>query len=213
VRAANLPNPEVAELKALKKKIDIEFLQKDIKSLLRESREGLERVKKIVLDLKNFSRSESDEIWQWADIHVGLESTLTIVWNELKHKCEVKKEFGTLPQVYCLPSQINQVFMNLLVNAAQAIQTRGVITIRTGSADNQVWIEISDTGSGIPADILPRIFDPFFTTKPIGSGTGLGLPVSYGIIEHHHGKIEVNSEVGKGSTFRVILPVQQEKTQ
>lgn len=209
----NPPNPEVAEMKQLKKDLNIDFIKGDIKSLLKESREGLERVKKIILDLKNFSRQESEENWQWADLHKGIESTLTIVWNELKYKCELIKEYDDLPQIYCMPSQLNQVFMNLLVNAAQAIHTRGTITIRTGHNHEHVWIEINDTGSGIPPDVLPRIFDPFFTTKPVGTGTGLGLPVSYGIIEKHHGKIDVKSEVGKGSTFRVTLPIRQPNIQ
>jgi two-component system, NtrC family, sensor kinase len=133
---------------------------------------------------------------------------VTIVWNELKYKCQVKKEFGTLPQIYCLPSQLNQVFMNLLVNAAQAIETRGTITIRTGQEGEQVWVEIEDSGMGIPDEILPRIFDPFFTTKPVGKGTGLGLPVSYGIVERHQGRIDVKSEIGRGTIFRVWLPIQ-----
>lgn len=206
----NTAVPEVDELHALKQKLNIEFLREDIKSLLRESREGLERVKKIVLDLKSFSRSSSDENWQWADLHDALESTLTVVWNELKYKCEVVKEYGDLPKIYCLPSQLGQVFMNLLVNAAQSIEKRGTITIRTGHEDGQVWITISDTGSGMPPHVLARLFEPFFTTKPVGSGTGLGLSVSYGIIDHHHGKLEVQqTEVGQGTTFRVTLPINQ----
>ena len=202
------PNPKLLEIQHLKKKLDLDFLRDDIKSLLAESREGLERVKRIVVDLKDFSHSSADETWQWADLTKCLESALAIVWNELKYKCEVIREFGTLPQIYCLPSQLNQVFINLLVNAAQAIETRGTVTIRTGQEQDRVWVEIIDSGAGIPPDIMPHIFDPFFTTKPVGSGTGLGLPVSYGIIERHHGKIEVHSETGKGSIFRVILPVQ-----
>ncbi len=199
---------ELQEVQALKDKLDFGFLRDDIQSLLAESREGLERIKEIVLGLKDFSRSSADEAWQWADLSKCLENTLAIVRNELKYKCEVVKEYGGLPEIYCLPSQLEQVFMNLLVNAAQAIETRGTITIRTGQDGDRVWVEITDTGAGIPPDILPHIFDPFFTTKPVGTGTGLGLPVSYGIIERHHGRIEVQSEAGKGSTFRVILPVQ-----
>ena len=200
---------EVGELRQFKKNIDLDFLRQDAVSLLAESRQGLERVKNIILDLKGFSRINANEEWMWADIHQGLESTLSVVWNELKYKCAVKKEYGTLPQIYCLPSQLNQVFMNLLVNAAQAIEVRGEITIRTGHKDNKVWVEIADTGKGIPAEHMPQLFDPFFTTKPVGQGTGLGLSVSYSIVEKHHGRIEVKSEVGKGSVFRVWLPVEQ----
>ena len=200
---------ELDELRQFKKKIDLGYLRDDIKALLTESQQGLERVKKIVIDLKDFSHIGASDKWTWADVQQGLESTLSVVWNELKYKCEVKKEYATLPQVYCLPSQLNQVFMNLLVNAAQAIEERGVITIRTGQENAQVWVEVADTGKGIVPENLSRIFDPFFTTKPVGSGTGLGLSVSYSIVEKHHGRIEVHSEVGKGSAFRVWLPVEQ----
>ncbi len=195
--------PELEALQQLKQNIDLGFLREDIHALLTESKQGLERVKKIVLDLKNFSHSGENEQWVWADIERGLESTLSIVWNELKYKCEVIKEYATLPEVYCLPSQLNQVFMNLLVNAAQSIEERVVITIRTGQENAQVWIEVADTGEAIPPENLKRIFDPFFTTKPVGKGTGLGLSVSYGIVEKHHGRIEVQSEVGQSSTFRI----------
>jgi signal transduction histidine kinase len=118
-----------------------------------------------------------------------------------------------LPEVYCLPAQLNQVFMNLLVNAGQAIEDKGEITIRTGidaSRADHVWVEIGDTGKGIPEASLGRIFEPFYTTKPVGKGTGLGLSLSYSIVKKHHGSIEVSSRVGVGSTFRVILPVKPE---
>jgi len=198
-----------AELHRIKEQIEFEYKKRDILALLSESNQGLERVTKIVHNLKDFSHMESQERWFRDDIHKGIESTLNVIWNELKYTCEVKKEYGVLPPVECVLSQLNQVFMNLLVNASQAIETRGVITIRTGTAADQVWIEISDTGSGIPPENLKSIFDPFFTTKPVGKGTGLGLSVSYNIIQKHHGRIEVESVVGKGSTFRVWLPVSQ----
>lgn len=199
----------LAELHELKTKADLKYIREDLASLVSESHQGLERIKKIILDLKDFSRSDVEEKWMWADVHHGLDSTLNVVWNELKYKCEVVKEYGTLPQIYCLPSQLNQVFMNLLVNAAQAIEVRGKITIRTGQEGDRVWIEVSDTGKGISREHIHRLFDPFFTTKPIGKGTGLGLSVSYNIVEKHHGTFEVTSEVGQGATFRVWLPVQQ----
>jgi PAS domain S-box-containing protein len=203
----NKGNPLLDELRQFKARIDFNFLREDIKSLIAESHQGLERIKKIILDLKDFSRSEVNEQWSWADVHHGLDTTLNVVWNELKYKCEVVKEYGELPDIYCLPSQLNQVFMNLLVNAAHAIEVRGTITIRTGSEGERVWVEVGDTGRGIPPQNIPRLFDPFFTTKPVGMGTGLGLSVSYKIVEKHHGKIEVQSAVGKGTTFRVWLPV------
>ncbi len=204
---ASLDEASREEIRKMKQNLDLAFLKQDVLALLSESREGINRVKKIVQDLKDFSHAGTEEEWQWADLHKGLESTLNIVWNELKYKAEVVKEFGDLPRVYCLPFQLNQVFMNLLVNAAHAIQTKGTITVRTGAEGERVWVEVEDTGSGIPPENLPRIFDPFYTTKPVGKGTGLGLSVSYSIIEKHHGRFEVKSEVGKGTVFRVWLPV------
>jgi PAS domain S-box-containing protein len=195
------------KIHGLRQELDIDFLRQDIVSLLAETREGINRVRKIVQDLKDFSHVGSEDEWQRLDVNAGIESTLGIVWNELKYKTTVEKQYGQLPQIYGLPSQLNQVFMNLLVNAAHAIDTRGVVTIRTGQQDEEVWIEVEDTGCGIPPENLKRIFDPFFTTKPVGKGTGLGLSVSYAIVQKHRGRIEVRSEVGKGTVFRVWLPI------
>jgi signal transduction histidine kinase len=194
-------------LQTLRQALDIGFLREDAAALLGETLQGIHRVRKIVKDLMDFSRAGSDDDWQWLDVHAGLDSTLNIAWNELKYKAEVKKDYGALPHIYGLPAQLNQVFMNLLVNAAHAIETRGVVTIRTGREGDEVWIEVEDTGCGIGPDHLNRIFDPFFTTKDIGKGTGLGLSVSYSIVQKHRGRIEVRSEVGKGTAFRVWLPV------
>ena len=189
---------------------DLAFIREDALSLMEETREGIDRVRKIVADLKDFSRVDSAQVWQWADLHRCLDSTLNIVSNEVKYKAEVVKEYGTLPEVECLPSQLNQVFMNLMVNASHAITAdRGTITLRTGCEDDQVWVEVEDTGSGMPPEVLGKIFDPFFTTKPIGKGTGLGLSLSYGIIQKHHGRIDVRSEPGQGTCFRIVLPVRQ----
>ncbi len=200
-----------ARLDELKERLDIAYVREDVLALLRESNEGVERVTKIVQDLKDFSRVETEEKWVQENIHRGMDSTLNVIWNELKYKCEVVREYGELPEIDCLPSQLNQVFMNLLVNAAQSIEERGMITIRTGREGTQVWVEIGDTGQGIAPENIPHLFDPFFTTKPVGKGTGLGLSVSYNIVEKHHGRIEVHSEVGKGTTFRVWLPIRQVK--
>jgi signal transduction histidine kinase len=205
-------DPLKEELRQLRTKYKFDFIHKDIKKLVAESQQGLDRVTKIILDLKDFSHADNNEQWVWADVHRGLDSTLNVVWNELKYKCEVVKEYGTLPDIYCLPSQLNQVFMNILVNAAQAIEVRGKITLRTGQEGDRIWVDIIDTGQGIPAENIPRLCEPFFSTKPVGRGTGLGLAVSYSIVERHHGSIEVHSEVGKGSTFRVWLPVHQPDT-
>jgi signal transduction histidine kinase len=199
----------LSPIEELKAQIDYQFLREDLPQLLAESREGIERVKKIVLDLRDFSHGGQGDTEEWAlaDIHRGLESTLNIVRNELKYKDEVHKDFGTLPMIECMPSQLNQVFLNLLVNAGQAIKQRGVITIATRSHEHDVCVSISDDGVGIAPEHLKRIFDPFFTTKPVGKGTGLGLALSYGIVQKHHGRIEVDSEVGKGTQFRVYLPI------
>jgi signal transduction histidine kinase len=190
-----------------KSKLDIAFLKADMPALMAESREGVTRVQQIVKNLKDFAHADAAEEWHFADLHKGLESTLNIVNNEIKYKAVLKKEYGVIPEVECLSSQINQVFMNLLVNAAQAIDEKGTITLRTRQVDNEVQIEIIDTGQGIPEENLKRIFDPFFTTKPIGKGTGLGLSLSFGIIQKHHGRIEVESQPGKGTTFRIHLPI------
>ncbi|MBI5889111.1 MAG: PAS domain S-box protein [Nitrosomonadales bacterium] len=197
------------EIGNLKRRIDIAYLKQDVKALLTESHEGINRVKKIVQDLKDFSHVDKDEHWALEDIHKGLESTLNVVWNELKYKCTVVKEYGELPLVECLLPQLNQVFMNLLVNAAQSIDEKGTITLRTGTQGERVWVEVADTGKGIPPENIPRLFDPFFTTKPVGQGTGLGLSVSYSIVKKHHGEITVASTAGAGTAFRVWLPVRQ----
>ena len=199
-----LSGPALLAIEQLKKDIDVEFLRNDVVSLLAESLDGLKRITRIVQDLKNFSHVDESER-QWADLEVGLESTLRVVWNELKYKAEVVKEFAGVPEIECFPSQLNQVFMNLLINASHAIDGRGTITIRTGHDETQVWVEVQDTGKGIKPENLGRIFEPFFTTKPVGQGTGLGLSLSYGIVKKHDGRIEVKSELGQGSTFRVVL--------
>ena len=193
----------------LKDELELDYLKTDILALLAESQEGLVRVKKIVQSMKDFSRIERREACRADDLHQGIEATLNVVWNALKYKCEVRKEYGDLPLVECVLSELNQVFMNLLVNASHAIEERGVVSIRTGLGEEEVWVEIADSGKGIAPENLSRIFDPFYTTKPVGQGTGLGLSLSYGIVEKHHGRIEVTSELGKGTTFRVWLPIHQ----
>ncbi len=199
--------PHLDSVHHLMDECDFDFVKDDIFNLLAESKEGLGRVRKIVQDLKSFSHV-GEQDWQEADLHQGLDSTLNIVWNELKYKCTVVKDYGDIPPIYCLISQLNQVFMNLLVNASQAIETQGTVTLRTRrQGDDAVCVEFSDTGKGVAPEHLNRIFEPFFTTKPVGKGTGLGLSLSYSIVERHGGRIEVESLPGKGSTFRVVLPV------
>jgi signal transduction histidine kinase len=197
-----------SNLADFKQKIDLTYLREDSESLLAESLGGMQRVKRIVQDLKDFSHvDETDK--QWSCLEKGMDSTLNMVWNELKYKTDVVKEYAGIPDIECIPSQLNQVFMNLLINAAQAIEKRGQITVRTGREGQFVWVEVQDTGKGIKPEHLNRIFDPFFTTKPVGKGRGLGLSLSYGIVNKHSGRIEVQSEVGKGSNFRVWLPITQ----
>lgn len=210
-RAIRAPDPHAmrSEIDATRERLDVDFISRDLPQLLTESRQGIERVTGIVRDLRDFSRSDREHAWRLADLHAGLDSTINIVWNELRYKATLEKQYGTLPMVECLQSELNQVFMNLLLNAGQAIDGEGVITVRTGHDPGQVWVEIGDTGSGIPPEVLQRIFDPFFTTKAVGKGTGLGLSISYGIVAKHHGRIEVDSSPQTGSRFRVILPVRQ----
>jgi two-component system NtrC family sensor kinase len=185
---------------------ELDFLRQDVPDLIRESADGLARVRKIVADLQDFSHVDQAE-WLHADLNRGLESTLNVVSGDLKYKARIVRDFGDLPAVRCIPAQLNQVFMNLLVNAGQAIETTGTITLRTGHADGDAWIEIEDTGSGIPPEVQGRIFEPFFTTKPVGKGTGLGLSISWEIVQRHGGTISVDSEAGRGTCFRVRLPI------
>jgi len=196
-----------ATILAARADADLDFLREDVRALLKESQDGLARVKKIVQDLKEFSHVDEAE-WQEANINEGLESTLNVVWAELKYKAEVIRQYGEIPAVHCIAAQLNQVFMNLLVNAAQAIDERGTITVRSGSEGDSAWVEIQDTGKGMAPETVKRIFEPFFTTKPVGKGTGLGLSLSYDIIvKRHGGHFDVRSTPGEGTTFRVWLPI------
>ncbi len=201
-------HPELRKMLAIKSSIDFDYVVSDTDNLLQESREGLERVEKIVRDLKDFSHLDAPE-WQLADVHQVLESTLNVVAHELKYKVELFKEYAELPRIRCLPFQVNQVFMNLLINAVHAIEHHGRITIRTGADDSHVWVAITDTGKGMEPATVKRIFEPFFTTKPVGVGTGLGLSVSWNIVQTHGGRIDVLSECGVGTTFTVHLPIDQ----
>ncbi|WP_115048389.1 ATP-binding protein [Xanthomonas arboricola] len=211
-RALQAPDPKalIPEIDEIRNRADIDFISRDLPQLMAESREGIERVTRIVRDLKDFSYSDRSESWKMVDLHAGLESTINIIWNELKYKVTLERNYAELPLVECLPSELNQVYMNMLLNAGQAIVERGTITVTTGRDEtDNVWIQFQDSGAGIAPDLLQRIFDPFFTTKPVGSGTGLGLSISYGIINKHHGRIDVESTPGQGASFRIVLPVRQ----
>ncbi len=198
---------ETDELTALREKLKIEFILEDVKDLIQESLDGTDRVKKIVQNLKNFSRVDQTD-HSMADINECVESTLNIVWNELKYKTTVNKNYGQIPRTYCYPQQLNQVFMNLLVNGAQAIEEKGEIHITTWSENGFIYVSIADTGCGIKEENLSKLFEPFFTTKDVGKGTGLGLSIAYDIVtKKHEGELLVESEVGKGTTFTVKIPV------
>lgn len=206
--AAQARVPEdFARIQAVKDEVDFDYLRNDVFHLLEESVGGLARVKKIVQDLKDFSRPGEVE-WQLADLRQGLDSTLNIVAHEIKYRCAVRKEYGDIPPIRCLPAELNQVFLNLLTNAAQAIPDKGEIVIRTGRDGDEVFVAVEDNGQGIAPEHLGRIFDPFYTTKPVGEGTGLGLSLSYAIVQKHGGRIEVDSTPGQGTTFTVRLPIE-----
>jgi len=168
-----------------------------------------DRITAIVHSLRNFARLDESE-YQEADVHEGLDSTLTLLHHETKRRIEVVKEYGDLPRIQCYPNQLNQVFMNVLSNSIHAIEGEGRITVRTRRAGDRVVIEVEDTGKGIPKENLAKIFDPGFTTKGVGVGTGLGLSITYSIVRKHAGTITAASEVGKGTTMTITLPVTQQ---
>lgn len=188
------------EIKPERKKLKIDFLLEDCDDLIAESLDGSERVRKIVQNLKTFSRVDQAEE-QLADLNECLESTIGIVWNEIKYKATLEKDLAELPDLHCRPQELSQVFTNILVNAAQAIEKDGLIRIRSWQEDDSIFISIQDNGSGIAKENLEKIFEPFFTTKAVGDGTGLGMSISYEIIKKHGGDILIDSEVGKGTTF------------
>jgi signal transduction histidine kinase len=187
---------------------DLDFIRDDIQSLIMESVEGSQRVKEVVLNLRNFSRLD-EAASKLTDLHEGLDSTLLLLNNETKNRIKIHKEYGKLPKIYCHPGNINQVFMNLLLNAIQSIEKNGNIWIKTRRIKNVVELIIRDDGKGIPKKHHHKIFDPFFTTKPIGKGTGLGLSICYQIIQEHKGKISFKSKEKEGTQFRIELPVAQ----
>ena len=193
-----------------KNKTDIAFSMKEIQDLLRGIEEGANRTSEIVKGLRNFSRLDQNVVKK-ANLNEGIESTLTLLHTVYKDRIEIIKDYGDIPEVECLPGQINQVLMNILSNAIQAIAEKGEIFIKTREEKSAVKISIRDTGGGMSDETKQKIFDPFFTTKEVGKGTGLGLSISYGIIEKHQGKIEVNSVQGKGTEFIITLPVHQNK--
>ncbi len=188
-------------------RLQFDFVRQDLPELLSESIDGIERVSEIVKNLKAFSHVDNAQ-WQYANLVDGLENTLKIAANQLKYKVEIHRDYAAdLPQVYCQPNQINQVFLNLLVNAAQAMEHKGHLFLRAWQQEQSVCIEVRDTGPGIAPEHMTRLFEPFFTTKPVGSGTGLGLSLSYSIVKKHQGDIQVRSVAGEGASFVVSLPI------
>ncbi len=209
---SKLDDEDLKEIEDFKEEVEYDFIKEDVSDLIKSCIEGADRSKNIVLELKNFSRLDQGVVKE-IDINESIDSTLSILNNKYKNKINLIKEYGKLPKVTCYAGQINQVFMNILDNAAQAIKNTGDVYIRTRIEENNAVIEIEDTGSGIDTETLPKIFDPFFTTKEVGSGTGLGLSVSYKIVKSHNGSIDVESEVGKGTKFTVKIPLEFQEQQ
>lgn len=205
----NAVEPETSQrLAKAREDADLPYLRQDVPDLIQESRLGLERVKKIVQDLRAFS--ELDTVGcQPTDLHEGLNQAISLLGEKMGSGVTLTRDFGTLPLVACLSSEINQVFTNVLINAVQAVGEQGRIHVSTGTEGDEAWVQFEDNGCGMDAAHLPRIFDPFFTTRPVGSGRGLGLSVSHAIVKKHGGRIEVHSQVGQGARFRVWLPISQ----
>lgn len=196
------------DIEKIKKEYNLEMILEDLPKLSKETLDGMERIKKIVTDLKTFSHSDEGKITN-ADIHELIDLAINIAMNEIKYKAAITKEYTpNISSIQCFPQQLSQVFLNLIVNAAQAIDDKGEIKIKTSEHNDTVVIEISDTGSGMSEDTSKHVFEPFFTTKPVGKGTGLGLSMAYNIIEKHHGKISVVSHSKEGTCFTIHLPKQ-----
>lgn len=204
----SFPADKLDALALLKQSIDFDYLREDVQDLLKESRQGVERVRKIVKSLKDFSREGTEYQWSETDLHHSLESTLDVLSREFGERCEIHRDYGDIPHVFCLASEINQVLMSVLLNAAQAIDEQGQIRIKTSREADRVHIDIHDTGCGITPEALQHIFDPFFSTKGVGSGSGLGLSVAYGSIQRHGGDITIESTPGEGTLVRISLPIQ-----
>jgi len=199
---------KLKEIEELKEKVEYKEAIRETNKLIESIKSGTNRTTEIVRGLRTFSRLDED-ILKMADIHEGLNATLILLHNKYKNRIEIIKNYGILPLIECYPGQMNQVFMNILSNAVDAIDDKGAITINTSVLNKHVQISIKDTGPGIPENIRQKIFDPFFTTKEVGKGTGLGLSICQSIIEKHHGSIDIKTEVGKGSEFFILLPLKQ----
>ncbi len=194
-----------------RRELKLDFMMEDVGDLMAESVEGAQRIRSIVQNLKTFSRVDEAEL-KPVDLNECIESTINIVWSEIKYKAELVRDLGDFPLLECYPQQLSQVFMNLLVNAAQAIEGQGSIEIRSWQQGDNVCVSVSDTGIGIEKEHIERIFEPFYTTKPVGQGTGLGLSIIYEIVQKHGGDIQVQSVPGQGTTFTLSFPMTREGT-
>jgi two-component system, NtrC family, sensor kinase len=203
---ANCSEADRAKMQALQNKLDLSFLMEDMPSLIKESRDGAERVRIIVQSLRNFSAVDQEGT-QSININDYLDSTVNVAWSELKDKAEIVRSYGVLPPILGRTQEIGQVFLNILRNSVQAIAGRGIIHLKTSHDNGMVTVAITDNGCGIPPEVIGRIFEPFFTTRPPGHGTGLGLSTCYDIVKKHGGTIDVTSTVGKGTKFTIRLPV------
>jgi two-component system, NtrC family, sensor kinase len=199
--------PEVAaRLNARAEEIDLPYTLENLEGLTSRSREGLRRIQQIVKDLRAFARLDESDL-QETDLNANIVSTLNLIQGEARSRqVALLTDLGAVPPIVCFPARINQVILNLVVNAIDACPPGSSVTVRTKADATSVFLEVEDTGSGIDPSILERIFDPFFTTKPQGKGTGLGLSISYGIIQGHGGSIQLDSVLGKGTCFRIRLP-------
>lgn len=199
-----------AQLEALADEAELEHIRRDAGDLLDETREGMQRIRSVVDDLTDFTHAGQAE-WRLMDVHAGLDGTLDLLRNGLGSETRFVREYGELPMLECVDTQISQVFRNLLVNAAHAVDGRGTVFIRTGCDGRREWVyvQVADTGRGIAQEHLTRVFEPFFTTRPVGEGTGLGLSLAYGIVQRHGGTIDVESRMSEGTAFTVRLPVRQ----
>lgn len=207
----DLSEEKQKEIEQLKKNVDLEFIKEDLPSLIKSCHEGTERTKNIILDLKNFSRLDEMVINE-IDLPKEIDTTLNILHNKLKNKVEIVKDYDdNLPSVEGYGGQLNQVFMNIFDNSCYAIKDKGTITIRIHKKENSVIIEIQDSGCGMNKEQQAKIFDPFFTTKPVGEGTGLGMSISYKVIQRHNGTIKVDSEEGKGTKFTICIPLKMKE--
>ncbi len=211
MKLAEAAEIDPSQITRLKQELDLDYIKKDLPKLIASCEDGARRTRDIVLGLRNFSRLEDAKL-QEIDLHEVLDSTLNLLAGEIKNRIQLHKHYGSLPRINCYASQINQVVMNILSNAAQAIEGSGNIWITTKEIEGHngtrmAWVSVQDSGKGIKSEHVEKIFDPFFSTKGIGQGTGLGLSISYGIIQNHGGDILVKSQVGIGSEFLLTIPI------